>query len=94
MKWHFGHKLALIMTMLVLLASCILGYTLVYRQFSMMQTQFVDTGNSLSSQLAAASVELVFTEDQLSLASLVFSLSDQPSVVAASVVNRDLHCLP
>ncbi len=89
MKWHFGHKLALIMTMLVLLASCILGYTLVYRQFSMMQTQFVDTGNSLSSQLAAASVELVFTEDQLSLASLVFSLSDQPSVVAASVVNRD-----
>lgn len=89
MKWHFGHKLALIMTMLVLLASCILGYTLVYRQFSMMQTQFVDTGNSLSSQLAAASIELVFTEDQLSLASLVFSLSDQPSVVAASVVNRD-----
>lgn len=89
MKWHFGHKLALIMTMLVLLASCILGYTLVFRQFSMMQTQFVDTGNSLSSQLAAASVELVFTEDQLSLASLVFSLSDQPSVVAASVVNRD-----
>ncbi|WP_028671428.1 adenylate/guanylate cyclase domain-containing protein [Saccharospirillum impatiens] len=89
MKWHFGHKLALIMTMLVLLASTILGYTLVYRQFSMMQTQFVDTGNSLSSQLAAASVELVFTEDELSLASLVFSLSDQPSVVAASVVNRD-----
>lgn len=89
MKWHFGHKLALIMTMLVLLASCILGYTLVYRQFSMMQTQFVDTGNSLSSQLAAASVELVFTEDQLSLSSLVYSLSDQPSVVAASVVNRD-----
>ncbi|MEX0624420.1 MAG: adenylate/guanylate cyclase domain-containing protein [Saccharospirillum sp.] len=89
MKWHFGHKLALIMSMLVLLASCILGYTLVFRQFSMMQTQFVDTGNSLSSQLAAASVELVFTEDQLSLASLVFSLSDQPSVVAASVVNRD-----
>jgi adenylate cyclase len=89
MKWHFGHKLALIMTMLVLLASSILGYTLVYRQFSMMQTQFVDTGNTLSSQLAAASVELVFTEDQLSLASLVFSLSNQPSAVAASVVNRD-----
>ena len=93
MKWHFGHKLALIMTLLVLLASSVLGYTLVYRQFAMMQTQFTDTGNALSSQLGAASVELVFTEDQLSLVSLVNSLNDQPSVIAASVVNKDGNVL-
>ncbi len=89
MKWHFGHKLALIMTLLVLVASSILGYTLVYRQFSMMEAQFNATGTTLTSQLSAASVELVFTEDQLSLGSLVFSLTDQPSVVSAAVMNRD-----
>ncbi|GGX60560.1 adenylate/guanylate cyclase domain-containing protein [Saccharospirillum salsuginis] len=89
MKWHFGHKLALLMTLLVLVASCILGYTLVYRQFSMMESQFNATGATLASQLSAASVEPMFTEDQLALGNLVFSLSDQPSVVSAAVINKD-----
>ena len=89
MKWHFGHKLALLMTLLVLVASCVLGYTLVYRQFSMMESQFSETGATLASQLSAASVEPMFTEDQLALGNLVFSLSDQPSVVSAAVINKD-----
>lgn len=89
MKWHFGHKIALLMTLLVLVASCILGYTLVYRQFSMMEDQFNTTGSTLASQLSAASVEPTFTEDQLALGNLVFSLADQPSVVSAAVINKD-----
>ncbi|MDB2449039.1 HAMP domain-containing protein, partial [bacterium] len=89
MKWHFGHKLALIMTLLVLLASTILGYTLVYRQFSMMEAQFHETGTALAAQLGAASVELVFTEDALSLSSLVNSLNDQAVVASVAVYNRE-----
>ena len=89
MKWHFGHKLALIMTILVLAASCILGYTMVYRQFSLVENQFTTTGNTLAAQLSSGSVELVFTEDQIGLRSLVNSLSNQPSVIAAAVINRD-----
>lgn len=89
MRWHFGHKLALIMTLLVLVASSILGYTLVYRQFAMMETQFNETGAALAAQLGAASVEMVFTEDELSLNSLVHSLNDQAVVAAAAVANRD-----
>lgn len=88
MRWHFGHKLALIMTLLVLFASSILGYTLVYRQFSMMETQFNDTGDALAAQLGAASVEMVFTEDALSLSSLVHSLNDQAVVASVAVFNR------
>lgn len=89
MKWHFGHKLALIMSLLVLVASCLLGYTMVNRQFSLMESQFNETGSILASQLSAASVELVFTEDQLSLGSLVFSLNKQPSVVSAAIINKE-----
>lgn len=93
MKWHFGHKLALIMTLLVLLASSILGYTLVYRQFSMMETQFNDTGAALAAQLGSASVEMVFTEDALSLSSLVHSLNDQAAVASVAVFNRQGNML-
>lgn len=89
MKWHFGHKLAMVMTALVLAASCILGYTMVYRQFSMAETQFKSTGRALAAQLGAGSVELVFAEDAIGLGSLVNSLNSQPSVVAAAVINRD-----
>ena len=89
MKWHFGHKLAMVMMILVLAASCILGYTMVYRQFSMAETQFRSTGTALAAQLGAGSVELVFAGDQIGLRSIVNSLNSQPSVVAAAIINRD-----
>lgn len=93
MKWHFGHKLALVMTALVLIASCILGYTLVQRQFNLLEKQFAQTGTMLASQLSAGSVEGVFTEDQLGLTSLVNSLNENLPVVAAALINRDQEVL-
>ncbi|MFO8113519.1 MAG: adenylate/guanylate cyclase domain-containing protein [Desulfosalsimonadaceae bacterium] len=93
MKWHFGHKLAVIMAGLVLTASCILGYTMVYRQFSMAESQFNTTGGTLAAQLSSGAVELVFAEDRIGLSSLVKSLSNQPSVTAAAVINRDRKVL-
>jgi adenylate cyclase len=93
MKWHFGHKLALVMTSLVLTASCILGYTLVKRQFGMLEKQFCQTGTMLASQLSAGSVERVFTEDQLGLQSLVNSLNNNLPVVSAALINRDCKVL-
>ncbi|MBS3756999.1 MAG: HAMP domain-containing protein [Desulfobacterales bacterium] len=89
MKLHFGHKLAIIMTVLVLAASCIVGYTMVFRQFMLLEKQFSETGTMLADQLSAGSVELVFTEDHLSLLSLVNSLSEQSPVVSAAFINRD-----
>ena len=93
MKWHFGHKLALVMTGLVLIASCILGYSLVHRQFVLLENQFAQTGTMLASQLSAGSVEGVFTEDELGLASLVNSLNENLSVAAAALVSRDHEML-
>ncbi|MFW6284445.1 MAG: adenylate/guanylate cyclase domain-containing protein [Desulfosalsimonas sp.] len=93
MKWHFGHKLALVMTALVLIASCILGYSLVHRQFVLLEKQFAQTGTMLASQLSAGSVEGVFTEDELGLASLVNSLNENLSVAAAALVSRDNEIL-
>lgn len=89
MRLHFSHKLALIMTLLVIAASCIVGYTMVYRQFMMMEKQFEDTGSMLASQLSAGSVELVFTEDRLSLLSLVNSLTEKEGVESAAIINRE-----
>ena len=79
----------MIMTILVLVASCVLGYTMVYRQFVLVENQFTATGSTLAAQLSSGSVELVFTDDQIGLRSLVNSLSNQPSVVAAAIINRD-----
>ncbi|WP_198650481.1 adenylate/guanylate cyclase domain-containing protein [Saccharospirillum mangrovi] len=81
------------MTLLVLVASSILGYTLVYRQFSMMETQFNDTGSALAAQLGASSVEPVFTEDALGLSSLVNSLNEQEVVASVAVFNRQGNVL-
>jgi adenylate cyclase len=93
MKWHFGHKLALIMATLVLIASCTLGYTMISRQFSMAENQFDATGSILAAQLASGAVDLVFTNDQLGLNSLVNSLHNQSFIVAAAVINRDNNIL-
>jgi adenylate cyclase len=81
------------MTSLVLTASCILGYTLVKRQFGMLEKQFCQTGTMLASQLSAGSVERVFTEDQLGLQSLVNSLNNNLPVVSAALINRDCKVL-
>lgn len=93
MKWHFGHKLAVIMVGLVLTASCILGYTMVYKQFSMAKNQFNTTGGTLAAQLSSGAVELVFAEDQIGLRSLVRSLQNQPYITAVAVINRDRKVL-
>lgn len=89
MTWHFGQKLALVMSLLVIIASAILGYSLIIQQFRLMEEQFNRNGITVSSQLGAASVELLFTDDHLSLGSLVFSLVEQDSVVGAGIANRD-----
>ncbi len=89
MKFHFGHKLALIMMLLVIVASCIVGYTMVFRQFRLIERQFADTGSMLASQMSAGSVEPVFTEDKLSLLSLVNSLKEQSRVVSAAFISRE-----
>lgn len=89
MTWHFGQKLALVMSLLVVVASAILGYSLVIQQFRLMEEQFNRNGITVSSQLSAASVELLFTDDHLSLGSLVFSLVEQESVLGAGIANRE-----
>ena len=83
----------MIMASLVLAASCILGYTMVYRQFSLVESQFRTTGSTLAAQLGAGSVELVFTGDQLGLGGLVHSLNNQPTVISAAIINRDREIL-
>lgn len=83
----------MIMTALVLTASCFLGYAMVYRQFSLVEHQFTTTGSTMAAQLSAGATELVFTGDQLGLGSLVNSLNNQPSVLSAAVINRDRDIL-
>ncbi|MHA7878463.1 MAG: hypothetical protein ACX931_01630 [Saccharospirillum sp.] len=89
MTWHFGQKLALVMSLLVIVASAVLGYSLIVQQFRLMEDQFNRSGTTVSSQLSASSVELLFTDDHLSLGSLVFSLVEQDAVVGAGIAHRE-----
>ena len=89
-RLSYAHKLALTMTTLVMLAATLIGYPLVYRQFSMMEEQFESVGKSLAQQAAFNSVELIFVGDEFNIERLVNSFKEQESVVSVVLINKDL----
>lgn len=90
-RLSFAHKLALTMTTMVLLAAFLIGYPMVYRQFSMMEEQFETIGYSISQQAASSAVEPIFVSDEFGIDRLVKSFADNPLVLSVVLVNRDLE---
>ncbi|MBU2863650.1 adenylate/guanylate cyclase domain-containing protein [Reinekea forsetii] len=85
----FAQKLALSMISMILLSAGILGYPMVYRQFSLMEEQFNVMGTTLVNQLATNAIELVFVKDELKLGQLVKNISEQTDVLSTVIVNKD-----
>lgn len=90
LKLTYAQKLALTMTSLVLLVATLVGYPLVYRQFSMMEEQFESLGHALSQQAAKNAVEPIFVEDEFAIERLIRSFEEHDQVVSVVLVNRDL----
>lgn len=85
----FAQKLALSMISLVILSAGLLGYPMVYRQFSLMDEQYNIMGTTLVNQLATNAIELVFVKDELKLGELVKNISEQTDVLSTVIVNKD-----
>ncbi len=77
------------MTILVMLASLLVGYPLVYRQFSMLEDQMVLLGQSLATQVANNAVEPMFVEDDFALERLVNAMEEQSNVRSIVFVSRE-----
>jgi adenylate cyclase len=91
LKLTYAQKLALTMTSLVLLVATLVGYPLVYRQFSMMEEQFDSLGQVLSQQAATNAVEPIFVEDEFAIERLIRSFEEHERVVSVILINRDLE---
>jgi adenylate cyclase len=85
----FAQKLALSMISMVVLSAGLLGYPMVYRQFSLMDEQYNIMGTTLVNQLATNAIELVFVKDELKLGELVKNISEQTDVLSTVIVNKD-----
>jgi adenylate cyclase len=79
------------MTALILLASILIGYPMVYRQFSMMEKQFETIGHSIAKQAARNAIEPIFVNATFGIERLVNSVEEQELVVSVVFVNRDLE---
>lgn len=91
MKTHltFAQKLGLTISSLLLISATFIGYPLLNRQLALLDSQFQTTGATLTEQLAANAIELVFVKDELKLDNLVLTTTELAPVVAAVIVNRD-----
>lgn len=87
---NYAQKLAMTMIALILTVAAMIGYPLVYRQFSMMEDQFNALGESLAHQAASGATELIFTDDDFGLERLIRSFEEQQQVASVVIVNRDL----
>lgn len=85
----YTQKLGTTIIALILLVAMLIGYPLVYRQFSMMEEQFNTLGESLADQAARGATELIFTDDTFGLERLINTYEDQAGVVAVVIANRD-----
>lgn len=85
----YAQKLALTMVTLILIVASMIGYPLIYRQFSMMEEQFNALGESLAQQAGSSAVELIFTDDENGLERLINTYEDQKQVVSVVFTNRD-----
>ena len=85
----YAQKLATTIIALILFVAMLIGYPLVYRQFSMMEEQFNVLGESLADQAASGATELIFTDDNFGLERLINIYEDQSGVVSVIIVNRD-----
>lgn len=85
----YTQKLATTIIALILLVAMLIGYPLVYRQFSMMEEQFNALGESLADQAASSATELIFTDDNFGLERLIKNYEEQAGVISIVIVNRD-----
>jgi len=91
LRLSYAHKLAFTMIALVLLAATLIGYPLVYRQFSMVEEQFETMGRTLAQQAAYNAVEPLFVDNESDIQRFVNNTMEQESVVSVTLINKDLQ---
>lgn len=87
----FAKKLALTMTVLILVVTVFVGYPLIHRQFAMTEQQFNETGATLAKQAAANATEIVFTKDAFAIERLINNFIELQNVRSVVLINRDLE---
>ena len=92
-KIPFAYKLALTISGMVLSILFVASGHIVTRQQELIEQQFADGANTTVQQLASNAVELVFTEDQLALNSLVSSTTGLEQILGTAILNREGNTL-
>ncbi|WP_044618321.1 adenylate/guanylate cyclase domain-containing protein [Gynuella sunshinyii] len=88
-KVPFAYKLSLTISGMVLSILFVASGHIVSRQQQLIEQQFTDGASTTIQQLASNAVELVFTEDQLALNSLVSSTTGLEQILGTAILNRE-----
>jgi len=86
-KITLAHKLALILTLMLTFGMVLLGLVITKGQNTILQQQMSDFGNTVVTQLAESSRELILADDKLSLMVLLEGLSRNENIVGAVIYN-------
>lgn len=78
-------KLALVMTLLLVLGMTTLGLLISDKQSHLIRTQLHDFGNAMAAQLASQASEPILSENSLSLSLLTANLGEEAKVLGASI---------
>lgn len=84
-----AYKLALIITLLITTGMVILGSVIVKNQTRLLRAQINDFGQAVVTQLAESSKELVMSDDELSLMTVVNNLGSSRNILGAVVYAED-----
>ncbi|WP_346836718.1 adenylate/guanylate cyclase domain-containing protein [Microbulbifer sp. SAOS-129_SWC] len=82
-------KLALVMTLLLVLGMASLGLFISNNQNQLIRTQLHDFGNTMASQLAKLASEPILSEDSLNLRMLTTNLGQDEKILGAAIYTLD-----
>lgn len=80
-------KLAMAITMLIVIGMSMLGFTILENQKQIMSEQVIGMGTTVAMQLANSSKEMVLADDTLGLQTLVNNLVDKNNVLGAIITS-------
>ena len=84
-----AYKLALIITLLITSGMVILGLVIVKNQTQLLRTQINDFGQAVVTQLAESAKELVMSDDELSLMTVVNNLGSSKNILGAVIYSEN-----
>lgn len=81
-------KLALAITLLIVIGMSMVGFTILENQKAIMSEQVETMGTTISDQLANSAMEMVLADDTLGLQTLVNNLIDENNILGAMILSE------